>query len=236
VRLASVVSKATSARCIEGDAFGLKGRETLGDDVGIYEFLHRKGAHEDVGGCRGFARAVGASDDYEVGTHESEWSIVTRLESRNRKRGGLKGGCFASEARIGGAEAPRAQASAGSAWSFACEGPASWPVAAQLTEPRTSVSGRLLAALAIVKTHPPLVLKSNTDLVVPPSVRRQAGIQPGHQLEFKASRRAIAIKAVQPRTCKATKAELAAIRKGEANVLGRPRRNSGTITAANISR
>ena len=84
-----------------------------------------------------------------------------------------------------------------------------------------------------------LVLKSNTELVVPPSVRRQAGIKPGDQLEFKASRAAITIKAVQPRTCKATKAELAAIRKGEAEIargeyvtLADP---SGTKTASKIS-
>jgi len=49
---------------VEGDAFGLKRRETLGDNVGIYEFLHGQGADKDVGGSRGFARAVGAGDDY----------------------------------------------------------------------------------------------------------------------------------------------------------------------------
>ena len=94
-----------------------------------------------------------------------------------------------------------------------------------------------------------VVLKSNTDLVVPPSVRRQAGIKPGDQLEFKASRGAITIKAVPPRTYKATKAELAAIRKGEAEIargeyvtladllhgLDRPSRKSGTKTANKIS-
>jgi bifunctional DNA-binding transcriptional regulator/antitoxin component of YhaV-PrlF toxin-antitoxin module len=63
-----------------------------------------------------------------------------------------------------------------------------------------------------------LVLIFYTELVVPPSVRRQTGIKPGDQLEFKASRGAITIKAVPPRTCKTTKAELAAIRKGEAEI------------------
>jgi bifunctional DNA-binding transcriptional regulator/antitoxin component of YhaV-PrlF toxin-antitoxin module len=95
-----------------------------------------------------------------------------------------------------------------------------------------------------------VILKSSTDLVVPPSVRRQAGIKPGDQLEFKASRGAITITAVQPRTYKPTKAELAAIRKGEAEVargeyvtladllhgLDHPRRKGGTKTASRISR
>jgi len=94
-----------------------------------------------------------------------------------------------------------------------------------------------------------LVLKSTTELVVPPSVRRQAGIEPGDELEFTASRGAITIKAAPPRTYKATKAELAAIRKGEAGIargeyvtladllhgLDRPRRKSGTKTASKIS-
>lgn len=95
-----------------------------------------------------------------------------------------------------------------------------------------------------------VVLKSNTDLVVPPSVRRQAGIKPGDQLEFRVSHRTITIKAVQPRAYNATKAELAAIRKGEAEIargeyvtlsdflngLDHPRRKSGTKTGNKISR
>ena len=90
-----------------------------------------------------------------------------------------------------------------------------------------------------------VVLKSNTDLVVPPSVRRRAGIKAGDRLEFRASHGAITIKAVGPPTYKATKAEFAAIRKGEAEIargeyvnlgdllhgLDRPRRKSGTKTA-----
>jgi predicted transcriptional regulator len=67
-------------------------------------------------------------------------------------------------------------------------------------------------------------------------------------LKFKASNGTISIKAVLPRTCKATKAELAAIRKGEAQIargeyvtltdvlhgLDHPRRKSGAKTANKI--
>src|ERR1035441_7626988 len=67
---------------IEGDAIGPKRGETLGDDVGIYELLHGQGAGEDVRSGRGFASAVGAGDDYEVGTWGGHFvgrlSIVTR--------------------------------------------------------------------------------------------------------------------------------------------------------------
>src|ERR1017187_6643900 len=67
---------------IEGDALGPKRGETLGDDVGIYELLHGQGAGEDVRSGRGFASAVGAGDDYEVGTwgglFVGRLSIVTR--------------------------------------------------------------------------------------------------------------------------------------------------------------
>jgi bifunctional DNA-binding transcriptional regulator/antitoxin component of YhaV-PrlF toxin-antitoxin module len=102
--------------------------------------------------------------------------------------------------------------------------------------------------LAITMT---VVLKSNTELVVPRSVRRQAGIKAGDQLEFKASQGTITINAVvEPPTYKATKAELAAIRKGEAEIargeyvtltnllhgLDHPRRKSGTKTANKVSR
>jgi predicted transcriptional regulator len=95
-----------------------------------------------------------------------------------------------------------------------------------------------------------VVLKSNTDLVVPPSVRRQAGIKAGDQLEFKASQRTIIITAIKPPTYKATRAELATIRKGEAEIargeyvtltevlngLDHPRRKSRTKTTNTIPR
>lgn len=95
-----------------------------------------------------------------------------------------------------------------------------------------------------------VVLKSNTDLIVPRSVRRQAGIKTGDQLEFKVSQGTITIKAVEPPNYKATKTELAAIRKGEAEIargeyvtladllhgLDRPRRKSGPKTTNKISR
>jgi antitoxin component of MazEF toxin-antitoxin module len=53
--------------------------------------------------------------------------------------------------------------------------------------------------------------------VVPPSVQRQAGIKPGDRLEFKITDRTITITPVE-RTYKPTKAEWAAIRKGEAAI------------------
>lgn len=95
-----------------------------------------------------------------------------------------------------------------------------------------------------------VVLKSNTELVVPRSVRRQAGIKAGDQLEFKASQRTITITALEPPSYRATKAELAAIRKGEAEIargeyvtltdllhgLDHPRRKSGTKAVNKISR
>jgi predicted transcriptional regulator len=61
------------------------------------------------------------------------------------------------------------------------------------------------------------IVKSKAELVVPRSVRRQAGIKLGDRLEFKASSRTITITALE-RTYKPTKAELAAIRKGEAEI------------------
>jgi predicted transcriptional regulator len=52
----------------------------------------------------------------------------------------------------------------------------------------------------------PVVLKSNGDL------------KAGDRLEFRATQRAMTVKAVEPSTYKATKAELAAIREGEAEI------------------
>ena len=92
-------------------------------------------------------------------------------------------------------------------------------------------------------------VKSKTDLVVPPSVRRQAGLKAGDQVEFKVSSRTITITPVEP-TYKPTKSELAAIRRGEAEIargeyitltdllhdLDRHRRKGGKKAARKLSR
>jgi AbrB family looped-hinge helix DNA binding protein len=62
-----------------------------------------------------------------------------------------------------------------------------------------------------------VTLNEKQQLVVPPSIQRQAGIKPGDRLEFKTSARTITITPVE-RTYKPTKAEWAAIRKGEAAI------------------
>ncbi len=59
-------------------------------------------------------------------------------------------------------------------------------------------------------------VKSEAELVVPASVQRQAGIRQGDRLKFKVSHRTIT--AVPSLSYKPTKAELAAIRKGEAEI------------------
>ena len=61
-----------------------------------------------------------------------------------------------------------------------------------------------------------ITLKNKTPLVVPPSVQRQAGLKRGDRLEFKAARHTIT--AVEPAKYQPTKAEWAAIRKGEAAI------------------
>ena len=95
-----------------------------------------------------------------------------------------------------------------------------------------------------------ITVKNNTDLVVPASIRRQAGIKSGDRLQFKVSPHTITITAAVPPAYKATKTELAAIRKGEAEIargecvtltdllhdLDRPRRKSGTKAARKVSR
>ena len=63
-----------------------------------------------------------------------------------------------------------------------------------------------------------ITVKEKSGLFVPPSVQRQAGIRSGDRLEFKVSPRAITITAVDPPAYKPTKAEMAAIRKGEAEI------------------
>ncbi len=60
-----------------------------------------------------------------------------------------------------------------------------------------------------------VVLKDKTQLVVPPSLQRQAGIKLGDRVEFKVSAGAITITSVE-RTYKPTKAEWAAVKKGRA--------------------
>jgi AbrB family looped-hinge helix DNA binding protein len=95
-----------------------------------------------------------------------------------------------------------------------------------------------------------VTVKSKTDLVVPPSVRRQAGIQPGDRLEFKVSSGTITIIPARPATYKPTKSELAAIRKGEAAIargefvslsdflhgVDRNHRKAGTKASRKVSR
>ena len=91
-----------------------------------------------------------------------------------------------------------------------------------------------------------ITVKEKSGLFVPPSVPRQAGIRSGDRLEFKVSPRTITSTTVAP----PTKAELAAIRKGEAEIargeyvtvtgflhdLDRHRRKSGTKAARKVSR
>ena len=94
-----------------------------------------------------------------------------------------------------------------------------------------------------------ITVKDKGALVVPPQVLRQAGIKAGDQLEFKASSRTITITALEP-SYKPSKGELAAIRKGEAEIargeyvtlpdllhdLDRHRRKGGTKAARKASR
>ena len=63
-----------------------------------------------------------------------------------------------------------------------------------------------------------VTLKKKTQLVVPPSVQRQAGLKNGDRLEFRVAPGTITIMAVAAPTYKPTKAEWAAIRKGEAAI------------------
>ncbi|HLF88685.1 MAG TPA: hypothetical protein VI451_07075 [Anaerolineales bacterium] len=92
-------------------------------------------------------------------------------------------------------------------------------------------------------------VKSEAELVVPASVQRQAGIKQGDRVKFKVSHRTITITAVPSPTYKPTKAELAAIRKGEAEIargefvtlrellqdMDRRRRKGGTKAARKVS-
>jgi bifunctional DNA-binding transcriptional regulator/antitoxin component of YhaV-PrlF toxin-antitoxin module len=95
-----------------------------------------------------------------------------------------------------------------------------------------------------------VTVRNNTaELVVPARVRRQASIKAGDQLEFKVSPGTITITVSQP-TYKPTKAEMSAIRKGEAAIAGgdyvtltelshdldRNRRKTSAKTARKVSR
>lgn len=60
-----------------------------------------------------------------------------------------------------------------------------------------------------------VTVKSRTPLIVPPAIQRLAGIKTGDRLEVRASARTITITAVE-QSYKPTKAEWAAIRRGEA--------------------
>ena len=95
-----------------------------------------------------------------------------------------------------------------------------------------------------------VLVKPKTELVVPSRLRRQAGIKTGDRLEFKVSPGKITITTAAQPTYQPTKAELAAIRKGEAAIargdyvtlaelshdLDRHRRKAGTKAARKASR
>lgn len=95
-----------------------------------------------------------------------------------------------------------------------------------------------------------ITVKNKANLIVPESVRRQAGIKAGDRVEFKVSSRTITITPVAPPTYKPTKSELAAIQKGEAEIargefvtltdflhdLDRPRRKGGAKATRQVSR
>ena len=63
-----------------------------------------------------------------------------------------------------------------------------------------------------------VTLKNKTSLAAPPSIQRKAGLKSGVRLEFKVARRTITATAAKPGTDSPTKAEWAAIRKGEAAI------------------
>ncbi len=63
-----------------------------------------------------------------------------------------------------------------------------------------------------------VTVDEKTRSIFPPSVRRKAGIKIGTELEVKVCGKNITFRAVEPSTYKPTKAELAAIREGEAAI------------------
>lgn len=128
------------------------------------------------------------------------------------------------------------------------------PPAADLTAPPPvailPVRARKGFLKEVMPTKPMTVtLKDKTQLVVPPRIQRLAGIKSGDRVEFKVSARTITIQPVEVRY-KPTKAEWAAIRKGEAEIargeyvtltdllheLDHPRRKGGTKTTPKASR
>ena len=66
--------------------------------------------------------------------------------------------------------------------------------------------------------HVSTILKAEDELVVPASVRRRAGIKSGDRVVFSVAPRSITITASPEKTYKPTKAEIAAIKKGEAEI------------------
>jgi antitoxin component of MazEF toxin-antitoxin module len=118
--------------------------------------------------------------------------------------------------------------------------------AAIVTQKRGILTMRAVEALPVMQ----ITVKEKSGLFVPPSVQRQVGIRHGDRLEFKVSPRTITITTVEPPTYKPTKAELAAIRKGEAEIargecvaatellhdLDRHRRKSGAKATRKVSR
>jgi bifunctional DNA-binding transcriptional regulator/antitoxin component of YhaV-PrlF toxin-antitoxin module len=95
-----------------------------------------------------------------------------------------------------------------------------------------------------------VVVKDENQLLVPASVQRRARIKKGDRLEFKVSPGTITITTVRPGGYKPTKAEWAAIRKGEAAIargesvsltqflhgLDRNRRKTGAKASSKVSR
>lgn len=101
-----------------------------------------------------------------------------------------------------------------------------------------------------IKANMKSINKGQGQLVVPVSVQRRAGIKSSDRVQFKASRRTITTTAVEEPRYKPTKAELAAIRKGEAQItrgrfvalpellheMDSPRRGSGAKATRKVSR
>ena len=95
-----------------------------------------------------------------------------------------------------------------------------------------------------------ILVKPKTELTVPSSLQRQAGIKTGDRLEFRVSPGTITITTTARPAYKPTKAELAAIGKGEAAIasgdyvtltelshdLDRNRRKAGAKAARKVSR
>ena len=96
-----------------------------------------------------------------------------------------------------------------------------------------------------------VTVKSKSSLTIPEKVQRQAGIKAGDRVQFKVSARTITITATPQKTYKPSKAEWAAIRRGEAalargesvslseflkNELDSPRRKASAKDRRKVSR